>query len=136
VSCGNRHFRPRPPSLRLTLATGGLRSAASSCPPSRAGRRVAVDAAITALVAVALYLTLGWLWIADHLHGLLLLGAFSCSKELTGRVRGPPIITITVPTCRAAVSASSRRFGRVWPPTIAPRSCATCTKLNLHPPPA
>jgi transcriptional regulator with XRE-family HTH domain len=78
-----RHFRPRPPSLRLTLADswtpfsgGELLSAIA-----RRSAAVAVDAAITALVAVALYLTLGYFWIpltifmaCYYWGGILLLG--------------------------------------------------------------
>lgn len=59
------HFRPRPATLRLTLAEswtpfvgGALLSAIA-----RRSAAVAVDASITALVATALYFALGSFWI-------------------------------------------------------------------------
>ena len=77
------HFRPRPAALRLTLADswtpfagGALLSAIA-----RRSAAVAVDASITALVAVALYLALGSFWIpltifmaCYYWGGILLLG--------------------------------------------------------------
>lgn len=78
-----RHFRPRPPTMRLTLAdswspfSGGELLSAMA----RRSAAVAVDASITALVAVALFLTLGYFWIpltvfmaCYYWGGILLLG--------------------------------------------------------------
>jgi transcriptional regulator with XRE-family HTH domain len=77
------HFRPRPAALRLTLAeswtpfVGGALLTAIA----RRSAAVAVDASITALVAVALYFALGSFWIpltifmaCYYWGGILLLG--------------------------------------------------------------
>jgi transcriptional regulator with XRE-family HTH domain len=77
------HFRPRPATLRLTLADSWTPFSGGEL-LSAIGRRsaaVAVDASITALVAVALFLILGYFWIpltifmaCYYWGGILLLG--------------------------------------------------------------
>ena len=140
-----RHFRPRPPSLRLTLADhldSVLRRRApvrDRAPVCRRCRRRCHHGPCGGRP-----LPHPWVLLdpADHLHGLLLLGGHSPARELSGRLPAGPgrpsrstRSRFTAPPVRPPRSDSGapRRLPsrRVGSPAASPRPALNS---NLHPP--